>query len=414
MPGKIRIGLSLSLTGPYAPMGRQAEASLRLFASDTNAGGGIRIDGQAREIEIECLDDGSDAARCADIYRALCGENRVDILLGPYSSGLTRVVAPIADSAGMLLVNHGGADDDIFSHRHRLIVGVLSPASDYFNGFVRLVAGMKLWRKRIAIVRSASGFAQAIANGIERECNERYARRKGVRIRVKYAGNFDAATPQTLFPALKRNRVNALVSAGSYAHDLAVMRAVTKSPLNLPVLGCVAAGVKQFRIDLGEDAEGLVGPSQWEDQLQFRPEVGPTPREFLRRMRTIAPNLACDYPAAQAYAAGLVTKAAIESAQSLDTTKIREAFSDLRTTTLFGDFAIDRVSGKQIGHRMLLVQWHGGQKVVIDPEAHAESGALVFPSGWQLILASFQRFKMTRSEQDDDDEGEQREDENKR
>ncbi len=47
------------------------------------------------------------------------------------------------------------------------------------------------------------------------------------------------------------------------------MRAVTQSSLNLPVLGCVAAGVAKFRVDLGEDAEGLVGPSQWEDQLQF-------------------------------------------------------------------------------------------------------------------------------------------------
>ena len=187
----------------------------------------------------------------------------------------------------MLLVNHGGAGDDIFSHRHRLLVGVLSPASDYFNGFVHLVAGLKLWRKRIAIVRSTGGFAEAVANGVERECHERYARRKGVRVRVKFVGRFDSeSTPETLFPALKRNRVNALLSAGSYEHDLAVMRAVTESPLNLPVLGCVAAGVKKFRIDLGEAAEGLVGPSQWEDQLQFRPEIGPTPRDFILRMRS--------------------------------------------------------------------------------------------------------------------------------
>ncbi len=52
--------------------------------------------------------------------------------------------------------------------------------------------------------------------------------------------------------------------------------------------------------------------------------------------------------------------------------------------------------------------------MVIDPEAHVETGALEFPTGWQLILASFQRFKLTRSEQEDEDEDEQRDDENKR
>jgi branched-chain amino acid transport system substrate-binding protein len=403
---KIRIGLSLSLTGAYASMGRQAEAALGLFVSDINSAGGIRVSGESRAIELLCRDDESSSERCAEIYRSLCGEMRVDLLLGPYSSELTRAAASIAEHAGMLFVNHGGADDDIFSHHHRLIVGVLSPASDYFNGFVHLVAGLKLWRKRIAIVRSNGGFAESIANGIERECNERYARRKGVRIRVKYAGQFHSeSTPEQLFPALRRNRVNALVSAGSYEHDLAVMRAVTQSTLNLPVLGCVAAGVEKFRRDLGEEAEGLVGPSQWEDQLQFRPEIGPTPREFIRSMRADAPNVACDYPAAQAYAAGLLTKTAIENADSLDAAKIREAFSELRTTTFFGDFSIDRVTGRQIGHRVLLVQWHGGQKVVIDPEAHVETGTLEFPTGWRLIVASLQKFKLTRRE-DDSENGE--------
>ncbi len=199
----------------------------------------------------------ANSERCADIYRAFCGDHRVDLLLGPYSSGLTRVAAPIAEQAGMLLVNHGGADDDIFSQHHRLIVGVLSPASDYFNGFVRLVAGMKLWRKRIAIVRSTSGFAEAIAEGIERECKQRYARRKGVRIRVKFAGKFDPeSTPRNCFLRSQRNRVNALVSAGSYEHDLAVMGAVTRSPLNIPVLGCVAGGRREISHRSGRGCRG--------------------------------------------------------------------------------------------------------------------------------------------------------------
>jgi branched-chain amino acid transport system substrate-binding protein len=415
LAAKIRIGLSLSLTGAYATMGRQAEAALQLFVSDTNSSGGIRIGSEARDAELHCIDDASEGARCADIYRSLCGENRVDIVLSPYSSELARVAAPIAEQAGLLFVNHGGADDDLYSHRYRLIVGILSPASDYFVGFVHLVAGLKLWRKRIAIVRSNSRFAEAVANGIERESKERYARRKGVRIRVKYTGKFDPeSTPENLFPALRRNRVNALVSAGRYEHDLAVMRALTKSTLNLPVLGCVAAGVEQFRTDLGEDAEGLVGPSQWEEQLQFRPEIGPTPQQFVSSMRAHFPNIACDYPAAQAYAAGLLTKVAIEDAQSLEAMKIRAAFSDLRSTTFFGDFSIDRVTGRQIGHRVLLVQWHGGHKVVIDPEAHVETGTLELPSGWRLILASLQKFKLTRRDENEGGDGDQNKDEQTR
>ncbi len=405
MASSLRIGLSLSLSGEFEAMGRQAEAALRLFVSDLNREGGVNVDGAHYQLTLDCRDDASDAERCRSIYRSLCFGERADLIFGPYSSTLARAAAPIAEEAGMVLVNHGGAADDLYENRYRMLVGVLSPASDYLVGFVKLLAGLKLWRKRLAIVTSPSPFADAIAGGIERACTERFAKRHGVKIRVKYRGEFDPeTTPAKLFPALARNRVNAVVSAGDYAHDVAVMRAVASSTLNVPVLACVAAGVERFREELGEHAEGIVGPSQWEEQFEIEPQLGPRPREFASRMRAAAPEVGCDYPAAQAYAAGLLIKAAVEAAGSLEQARIREAFSDLRTTTLFGDFAIDRVTGRQIGHKMLLVQWHERGKVIIEAEPTPEGDALEFPSGWRLILSSFQIFKLSRRNEDESDD----------
>lgn len=378
-------------------MGRQAEAALRLLVSDLNQQGGITVDGTPREVVLDCRDDASDAERCAAIYRSLCFDQRVDLLLGPYSSKLMRAAAPIVEEAGMVLVNHGGAGDDLYEKHYRMLIGVLSPASDYLTGFVRLLAGLKLWRKRLAIISARTPFALAVAHGVEHAAAERFARRGRVKVRVKYHGKFDPNVAATkLFPALVRNRVNALVSAGDYEHDVAVVRAVTSSALNIPVLACVAAGVQRFRDELGEAAEGIVGPSQWEDQFEIEPELGPAPREFASRMRAANPSVGCDYPAAQAYAAGLLAKAAVESAGSLDQQQIRAAFSDMKTTTLFGDFAIDRVTGRQIAHKVLLIQWHEARKVVIEPEPDLEAGALEFPAGFRLILSSFQLFKLSR------------------
>ncbi|HEY6421272.1 MAG TPA: ABC transporter substrate-binding protein [Candidatus Binataceae bacterium] len=393
----ITIGLSLSLSGEYAPMGLQAHAAIRLFAADMNAAGGIFVGGAAHQVALELHDDASDPARCASIYRALCAEHRADILFGPYSSRLVGVAAPIAEEAKRVLVNHGGAADDLYERKYRMLVGVLSPASEYLTGFVKLLATLKFWRKRLAIVAPQSPFARAVAGGVERACAERRIRRRGVKIRVKYNADFDPATsPATLFPALKRNRVNALLSAGSYAHDVTVMRAVTASALNIPVLACVAAGVESFRADLGEHAEGIVGASQWEEHAAIEPELGPTPSEFARRMRAAGAGENSDYVAAQAYAAGLLAAAALVNADALDQERMRSAFSDLRVSTLYGDFSIDRVTGRQVGHRMLLVQWHQGRKVVIEPEPRDDAATLEFPSGWRLILAGLEMIKMNR------------------
>jgi ABC-type branched-subunit amino acid transport system substrate-binding protein len=404
---KITIGLSLSLSGEYAALGREAETSIRLFIADANASTALLINGERYEFALECHDDASDPARCADIYRALCSDTRANIIFGPYSSRLARVAAPIAEQHGRLFINHGGADDALYAHSYKLIVGILSPASDYMREFVNLLSQLKIWRKRVAIVTSKSSFARAVGSGLERAAAERPARRHGVRIRVKWSGAFDSdSTPPQLFPALTRNRIDALASAGSYQHDLSVIRAIASSDLNIMVLGCVAAGVRQFALDLGELAEGVVGPSQWENSLEHErlaapPTLGPTSAEFVRRMRHATAE-SPDYPAAQIYAAGLLTAAALASSRSLDDIDLRAAFSDLRATTMFGDFSIDRVTGRQLGHKMLLVQWQRGRKVIIHPESHSNTGLHDSLPGWRLLLAGAEMLGLTH--RDDRDE----------
>jgi branched-chain amino acid transport system substrate-binding protein len=378
-------------------MGRQAESALRVFVADINATGGLEVASQRYQIRLECADDQGDQRRTVSIYQDLCASREVDLLLGPYGSALTRVAAPIAEAAGLLFVNHGGADDGLYQRAYRMIVGVLTPASGYMSELARLVSTLKFWRKRIAIVSGASPFARAVAEGTEKACAQPRIRRRGVRIRVKYRGRFDPENSgESLYRALRRNRVNILLSAGSYEHDLAVMRFATSEPVYIPVLGCVAAGVNKFYPDLGNLAEGIVGPAQWDPLLEIRPMLGPSPSEFVARFQA-ATGHEPDYPAAQAYAAGLLTMAAIRTAESVDSARIRAAFSDLRTTTFFGDFAIERGSGLQVGHKMVLVQWHSGCKVIIHPEPNLRT-ELEFPSGWRLLLASLQMLRIRRSD----------------
>ncbi len=370
-------------------MGRQAAAALRLFAEDQNTAGGIEIGGVRRQVAINCLDDRSNAKLCAELYRSLCYENRADVIFGPYSSELARAAAPIAEQAGLVMVNHGGADDGLYRNKYRLIVGVLSPAGDYFRGLAHLVSQLKLWRKGVATVTFETPFARAVIDGFEDECRQRPIMRRGVRLRVRESAAPTRGAGEVsidLLMRLARSRITALVSAGSFADDVALASGIVRADLNIPVLACVAAGVRAFADTLGEHAEGIVGPSQWEESLNFTPELGPRPQRFASRMRAACG--VCDYPAAQIYGAGLLTAQALRACGRVDQAALREAFSDLRTTTLFGDFAIDRVSGRQIGHKVLLVQWHGGQKVVIHPDAHAQSGSLEFPTGLRLVLAS--------------------------
>ena len=67
----------------------------------------------------------------------------------------------LAEQSGRVFINHGGAGDELYESGYKLLVGILSPASDYLRGFVRLLSQLKLWRKRVAIVASKTSFARA-------------------------------------------------------------------------------------------------------------------------------------------------------------------------------------------------------------------------------------------------------------
>ncbi|MGH9168716.1 MAG: hypothetical protein ACRD02_12915 [Acidimicrobiia bacterium] len=78
-----------------------------------------------------------------------------------------------------------------------------------------------------------------------------------------------------------------------------------------------------------------------------------------------------DYPAAQAYAAGLIAMRCVEEAGGSDERALLEAARRLRCTTFFGRFGLGE-DGRQRDHEVLAVQWQEGVKRVVWPPHLAE------------------------------------------
>ena len=112
----VRIGIAVALSGRYALLGRQVLAGLECFVEDVNTAGGLRITAGRgpHEVKLIVRDDCSDPSHCADAVRELIEVERVDILMGPYGSGLTLAAAKVAESFNMVLWNHSGSADQIF------------------------------------------------------------------------------------------------------------------------------------------------------------------------------------------------------------------------------------------------------------------------------------------------------------
>ncbi len=130
-----------------------------LWQDDVNAKDGLL----GQKVELVIVDDQSKASRAAAIYRDFVSSNAIDQVFGPYSSELTSVVAPIADAAGYPLLAAGASADELWRRGYSNLFAMLTPASRYTEGMLRLARGAEL--STIAIVAADDSFSTEIANG---------------------------------------------------------------------------------------------------------------------------------------------------------------------------------------------------------------------------------------------------------
>jgi len=96
----IRIGVSMALTGKYALQGGYARDGYQLCQTHVNAQGGVL----GRPMELVIRDDRSEENTAIGVYEKLIAEDRVDAVLGPYSSPITDAVADVTEKHRKLLI----------------------------------------------------------------------------------------------------------------------------------------------------------------------------------------------------------------------------------------------------------------------------------------------------------------------
>ncbi len=369
----IKVGIPVSLSGQFNLQGRQTLAGIQAWVDDVNGAGGLAVREEAHTVELVYRDDESRRSRAADTTHELIRDDRVDLLVGPYSAVLTNAAADVAQSHGRLLWNQGGASPLVYQRGNPWVVGILTPADEYLSGLLQAVREVTPNASTVGVLRAATGaFPRDVASGVERSAEEGDFRRV-------FSLEFDADTYDFsyLVEAVRANPPDVLVVAGRFQNDLDIAEILAEAAPDLGAVAVVAAGVDAFRERLDPRAENFIGPSQWEPEVGGQPDYGPTVTEVQRSLNW-AGQAVIDYPMAQAYAVGVVIQRCIQGCGSLDDQDLREAAASLNFTTFYGRFRIDPETGRQVGKASLLVQWQQGRKVVVWPPEYRQ-GELEYP-----------------------------------
>jgi branched-chain amino acid transport system substrate-binding protein len=358
----VRLGASLSLTGTYAKLGNYQKEGYQTCVKEINAKGGLL----GRKVDLVLYDDQSTPATGVRLYEKLITEDKVDAVMGPYSSPVSEAVANVTEKYHKVMVAPLAATTSIFKKGRKYAFMVISPAEVYLEGLVDLAAKRGL--KTIAIVNEDTLFAKTAAVG-----TVDLAKKRGLQVVMHEAypkGHTDFSAILTKLRALNPD----VIAASTYFDDaVALTRQMKELNVNPRMFAVTVGGdLPEFHDLLKQNAEYIYSASQWESSLPY-----PGQKEFIESYKKDFGREPV-YHSAAGYGGCLIYMEAVKRAGTLDADKVREQLLKLEMKTALGDYKVD-ADGFQVAHKMVLLQWQDGKKVTVWPDELA-NGKVRFPT----------------------------------
>src|SRR5262249_44385821 len=123
-PSEILIGATLPLSGRFTPMAGTFDRLCQSWAKLVNAQGGIYIKAYDKKLPVKFIiyDDKSEPAESAKFYERLVTVDKVHLLLGPFSSHITKAAVTVADKYKIPMVMAEANDATIFEQHYKYSV----------------------------------------------------------------------------------------------------------------------------------------------------------------------------------------------------------------------------------------------------------------------------------------------------
>jgi branched-chain amino acid transport system substrate-binding protein len=154
----ITIGTSLSSTLDFAQDGQSMEQGYRLWAQTINNNGGLL----GRPVQLVILHDNSDPAQVAKNYNTLIYKDHVNLVIGPFSTLLTKAADPVVSKAGYALIEGAGGGNSVFTNGWKNIFDVSLPVANNLTTFAYYILSLPASQrpKTVAYATSDDPFTQ--------------------------------------------------------------------------------------------------------------------------------------------------------------------------------------------------------------------------------------------------------------
>ncbi|MBT2234319.1 ABC transporter substrate-binding protein [Nonomuraea sp. NEAU-A123] len=322
----IKVGLIVSLTGNYTPLGSEDKKAVELAVEQINNGGGLL----GRKVELVARDDKTAPDQGIVAYNQIKGE--IDALIGPVFSNSALAIEPLAQRDKMPYLSLAPAQEQVEPVKSYVFV---TPAlsSMYAERYLQYIQATGL--KTIAVAYdsksaySVSGHKAMVA----------LAPKYGVTLAVDESYETTTSDFSPLFTHVRGSAAEALVFWGSGAPGVTAAKQYAAAGLKVPLFLTASQASKLWLEPMGAAAEGMTVQSaigvvgeQLPDGKQ-KQVIEQMAKPYQQKHGYPPPQFAQD-----GYSASLLLFEAIKKAGGTDKAKVQQALETMDLVTPNGRF----------------------------------------------------------------------------
>ncbi|MDP3768194.1 MAG: amino acid ABC transporter substrate-binding protein, partial [Dehalococcoidia bacterium] len=358
-----------ALTGPFSKEGKLVKDGYDFWLAEVNKRGGIMIGGKRRPVQVVFYDDESNAQTSARLTEKLITEDKVQFLLGPFSSPITMQTSVIGEKYKILTIATQANANVIYERGFKYVVSVLPPATAYMKLTLEMASKLQPKPKTVAIMALNNPFGILAAEGAREHA-------KAYGFDVVYFEKYpaQASDVSAFLTQIKAKNPDILVASGFFQESLLIVKQ-SKELKFCPKMIALTVGpdVPDFTKSLGKDADYIYGSAWWLPNMGYKGRDFGSSRDYSKAV-TERLGREPNYHVASGTAAGLFLQMAIEKANSLDTDAVRKAFGTMDIETFWGTVAWNE-KGQNIKGASGPIQIQNGKLVSVYPESLREAPA---------------------------------------
>jgi branched-chain amino acid transport system substrate-binding protein len=363
------IGASLPLSGDFAQPGEASRRGYQIWQEMVNKNGGLL----KRQVQLKIVDDASDQNTVVSDYTRLISQDKVDLLLGTFSSLLNIPASAVAERNRMTYVCPACGSPDMFNRKFKNIF-FAQPATavhqaDLFAQWVKsLPADQRL--KTAAYPTQDDPFAQPVVNGIKDQLEAAGIKTVYSKVYPADTSNFD-----TIASDIKNAKPDLIAQGAVFEDGVGLVRSLVKagySPKAMFQTSAPSNGDQYSKSVGAANTEGVFYAVSWSPAAKY-----PLNQEFLQAYQTKFGGVP-EEDAADSFAAAQVLQAAVQAVGSVDDqAKLSDWLHNNKVDTILGPLSWDERGAPQ--QAFILAQWQSGAAQVVLPQNVATSQKIVFP-----------------------------------